>query len=114
MWLATKHGFFSVVEKEEGEFHIRARIKGDLENLRELTWRGHAMTLPEIETWPAADYRYRIIVGREDAEATLFLLIRHIDYSNFKSEIAATPDQRDKLGAYHDIWHTMHALQPRK
>lgn len=32
MWLMTKHGFYSIVEKQAGEFQIRAREKRDLEN----------------------------------------------------------------------------------
>ena len=36
MWLCTKHGFFSIVEKLPGEFHIRARVKRDIENLKAL------------------------------------------------------------------------------
>ena len=35
MWLMTKHGFFSIVEKAPGEFHIRSRESGDLKNLIE-------------------------------------------------------------------------------
>ena len=33
MWLMTKHGFYSIVQKQPGEFHIRARVRKDLENL---------------------------------------------------------------------------------
>jgi hypothetical protein len=33
MWLMTKHGFYSIVEKRPGEFHVRARVRQDLENL---------------------------------------------------------------------------------
>jgi len=31
----TKHGFYSIVQKKPGEFHIRARVRKDLENLIE-------------------------------------------------------------------------------
>jgi len=33
MWLMTKHGFYSIVEKLPGEFHIRSREREDLQNL---------------------------------------------------------------------------------
>jgi hypothetical protein len=34
-------------------------------------------------------------------------LTASIDYGNFKSAIAASPTQRPKLSAYHDIHHRM-------
>jgi hypothetical protein len=34
-------------------------------------------------------------------------LTASIDYGNFKSAIAASPTQRSKLPAYHDIHHRM-------
>jgi hypothetical protein len=36
-----------------------------------------------------------------------------IDYPNFKSEIAVTAGQRDKLPIYHEIWHLLHEYQSR-
>ena len=33
MWLATKHGFYSIVQKSNGHFHVRGRMRQDLENL---------------------------------------------------------------------------------
>lgn len=111
MWLATKLGFYSVVEKEEDVFHIRARVKKDLENLRKHFEKRYRITLPEVETWPGADYRFRIITDRETAQQALFVLITEIDYSNFKSEIADTQDQRAKLSAYHRVWGEMARLQ---
>jgi hypothetical protein len=33
MWLMTKRGFFSIIEKRPGEFHIRSRKRRDIENL---------------------------------------------------------------------------------
>ena len=32
MWLATQHGFYSIVQKPAGQFHVRTRCKQDLEN----------------------------------------------------------------------------------
>jgi len=34
MWLMTKHGFNSIVRKQSGEFHIRARVSGQLRDSR--------------------------------------------------------------------------------
>jgi hypothetical protein len=106
MWLATKHGFFSIVQKNRGEFHVRARVHEDLVALRLA-----ARVKVEIEIYPSADYRYRLIVNHRQLAHIFAALENSIDYPNFKSEIAATPGQREKLPAYHEIWHTMAGLQ---
>jgi hypothetical protein len=33
MWLMTKHGFYSIVQRKAGEYHVRSRERHDLENL---------------------------------------------------------------------------------
>jgi hypothetical protein len=33
MWLMTKHGFYSIVQRKPGEYHVRARERLDLKNL---------------------------------------------------------------------------------
>jgi len=60
MWLATQHGFFSIVQKESDLYFIRARLRQDLENLKQL-----AELDDEIHEWPQADYRFRIMVDME-------------------------------------------------
>ena len=112
MWLATKYGWFSIVQKQapdEGDaaiYHVRARVKQDLENLLAAT----ALQL-ELQDWPSADYRYRIIVGQQEVMSIMAHLAETLDYDNFKSMIGNTPDQRAKLHAYHDIWGVMMKLQ---
>ncbi|WP_043585355.1 hypothetical protein [Geminisphaera colitermitum] len=108
MWLCTKIGFFSIVQKLPGEYHVRARAKRDLENLCRLV-ATPASAKWQIHRSEPADYRWRLVVGEEAIGAIFAALSTSIDYSNFKSEIAATPGQRDKLGAYsafhHDLEH---------
>jgi hypothetical protein len=112
MWIASKHGWFSFVLKD-GHFNIRARRKRDLATLLE-----HTVDLEgdyEIETWPAADYRFRIrIPEHSDDFACLFgVLCASVDYGNFKSMIGASTTQRDKISEYHEIWAIMHQYQRR-
>jgi hypothetical protein len=118
MWLATKHpssqvcfagqaGFYSIVQKAPTKFHIRVRVRQDLENLKHLTG-----TDWEILEWPLADYRYRVIVDQPAFAEVMAALALSLDYPNFKSEIAATPDQRAKLDAFHRIWGLLSDLQP--
>ncbi|HKK17085.1 MAG TPA: hypothetical protein VJ952_00270 [Opitutales bacterium] len=99
MWLATKHGFYSIVEKTPTKFHIRARVRQDLDNLRQLTGSDW-----EILEWPLADYRFRVIVDRKGFVEVMGALALSLDYPNFKAQIANTPDQRTKLEAFHRIW----------
>lgn len=98
MWLFTKRGFYSIVQKKKGEFHIRARVKPDLGNLKDL-----AGIKEKIVTTRDADYRYRLVVGPEEIGRVMERLGQDIDYANFKSKVASDPEQRDKLGAYHEI-----------
>jgi hypothetical protein len=108
MWLATKLGFFSIVQKDppdDGDaavYHVRARVKGDLENLLNVTGLQR-----EILMWPSADYRFRIIASQLEVFEIMSALTETIDYPNFKNAIAAAKDQRPKLHAYHQVWSTL-------
>ena len=106
MWLCTQHGFFSIVQKNPGEFHIRGRLPADMDNLVKLCggdW-------PIIET-KSGDYRYRIVCGQAEVTAVMAKLATSIDYSNFKSRIHAKADQGDKSAAYSKLWGNLHDLQ---
>ena len=131
MWLCTKHGFFSVKRDCEDRYFIRARRRGDLENLVDLMslqWISspdeaelirtpdecddyNACTAFLIHEWPAADYRYRLIVSRKALLAVYAELADGIDYTNFKSEVACHEGQRDHLELYHRVWAVMGKLQ---
>jgi hypothetical protein len=101
MWLMTQHGFYSIVEKNPGEFHVRARERKDIENLvSRVPLKGATV----IDT-PDADYACRIIVGKEDVLTIMRFLGETLDYSNFKGKIDRTPDQKHK--PYHEVWRVM-------
>jgi len=103
MWLMTKHGFYSIVQKKPGEFHVRARLRKDLENLVA------RVPLPDavIHSSKDADYTYRIIAGQEGVRKVMQFLGDTLDYSNFKNTVARTPDQQAKHDAYATVWRTM-------
>ena len=65
----------------------------------------------EIQEWPDADYRYRVIIDQKELAQLMAVLAGTLDYGNFKSMIAATPGQRGKLHAYHEIWGVMANLK---
>jgi hypothetical protein len=106
MWLATQHGFYSIVQKESDLFFVRARVRKDLENLLEL-----AELNLEIQEWPDADYRYRIFVDFNTLLEVMVQFTARLDYPNFKGRVYEKEDQSHKLGAYHRVWETIAALQ---
>ncbi len=101
MWLMTKYGFYSIVRKEANGYHVRARERKDLENLVQY------VPLPQAEILESehTDYRFRIIVKKEDVLAVLRFLGDNLDYGNFKNTIDRTPDQKRK--PYHEVWRVM-------
>ena len=103
MWLMTKHGFYSIVEKEPDVFHVRSRERGDLEDLVK------SVPLPgaTIVASNATDYRFRIIVGKDQVFDIMRFLGDTIDYSNFKNRIAATAEQANKYHAYGEVWRVL-------
>jgi hypothetical protein len=106
MWLATQHGFYSIVQKEDDLFFIRARVRQDLVNLLEL-----AHLDIEIQEWATADYRFRLFVDFDTLLEVMVQLTARLDYPNFKGRVYEREDQADKLGPYHRVWETMSALQ---
>ena len=107
MWLMTKHGLYSVIEdKDPAYLKIRARRKSDLENLA-----GLVTFKTEIAESDTPDYRYSIRLKRGTARRLLAATFDHIDYPNFREAITKTPDQREKIFSYRQIWST---LSPKK
>jgi hypothetical protein len=101
MWLITQHGFYSIVQKEPGTFHVRARERRDLDNLI------RRVPLPDakiIET-PKADYRFRILLGADGLAAVMSFLVNTVDYDNFKGRVGQTLDQAHK--PYHEVWNIL-------
>lgn len=106
MWLATQYGFFSIVQKPAGQFHVRARCKQDLENLIAL-----ARLEAPLHHTTDGDYAWRIVVGESQVSTIMSALAASIDYANFKDRIHDKPDQKEKLPAYSRLWSQMLAYQ---
>lgn len=105
MWLFTVHGFYSIVKKHADEWHVRARSKQDLDNLKKLA----RCRVSVEQSWPGSDYPWRMIVSRTTRDRIMEALGSDIEYTNFKSEVGRRPDQAGKLHAYHEIWALMAA-----
>lgn len=110
MWLATKFGFYSIVQTrdEKDKFMVRARAEKDLKNLVENV---QELNGKEVLKTDFTDYRYRIIITKNELSALMMFFAANLDYPNFKDKIKATPGQKDKLGSYHEIWHVMYRYQ---
>jgi len=107
MWLFTTAGFYSVVRHREraDTFLVRGRKYGDLHNLFRFIPQRQIL---ELEY---ADYRYRILVSREEWRYLIAHLAEEIDYPDFKSKIARTAGQAEKAKPYAAVWKIMADMQ---
>jgi 8-oxo-dGTP pyrophosphatase MutT (NUDIX family) len=110
MWLMTRYGFFSIVEKpadrDGGTLTVRARVRADLEALRE-----HALPgLGPIAEHAGTDYRFRARAARTDVSAALATLVAELDYANFKDEVAHRQGKA-RAAAYGKVWGVLYDLQ---
>ena len=101
MWLMTKYGFYSIVQKQPNVYHIRSRERKDIDNLVNYVPLPDAMIMESDHT----DYAVRIIVGQEEVLAVLEFLGENLDYDNFKAKIDRTPEQAHK--PYHEVWQVL-------
>lgn len=100
MWIMSKHGFFSIVEKSDG-FHIRSR---ELQDIQSVVNCLASKTIQILESQDN-DYRYRVIVGKRELQKVIKWLGDSIDYPNFKAQIDADPTQQRK--PYHQVWSVL-------
>lgn len=109
MWLVTTVGFFSVVRKPgDRDLTVRSRARSDLEALGDLL-----PTLGPIEEGAGTDYAYRARVPVGDLAGVVADLIRDIDYSNFKDEVASRQGP-ERAHAYGRVWGALRELTPRE
>jgi hypothetical protein len=107
MWLLIPEGFYSIVQKEgEKELCVRARVRTDLDRLRET----YLPTLGETVETPGGDYRYRAWIGRDDLAAGMAGIARNLAYSNVKDEVARRDPSRAHV--YSRVWSVLGELQP--
>ena len=109
MWLMTPSGFFSIVQKPEDEqartLTIRARVRGDLERLRETCLPG----MGEIVANAGTDYRYRARAPRAEVASAMVKIVNDIQYGNFKDEVAREQG-KERAGLYGEVWQALYDL----
>ena len=107
MWLVTNFGFFSIVQKKgEDILTVRARARGDLEDLKER----YVPTLGHILKGEGTDYQYRAKVSREELAGDMQKIIMDIDYSNFKDAVAEKQGHK-RARIYGDVWEVLLGLE---
>lgn len=115
MWLFTKHGFYSVTRaktaNKKGLFQIRSRHNVDLDNLKKEV---KELQHKKIHCYPDADYRYRVYVWPSELTKVMERLQDTLDYSNFKNEVHANPNQAEKYSYYTRVWGAMYQYQTDK
>jgi hypothetical protein len=85
---------------------VRARVRVDLDRLREL--------LPDLRPWhdPSADYAWRARVDRREWAYALEVMAGEIDYPNFKDAVAARQGGA-RARMYGRVWSVLLELQRR-
>jgi hypothetical protein len=107
MWLVTNFGFFSIVKKKGDDvLTVRARVRSDLEALKEK----YIPTLDEILEGKGTDYKYRAKVSREDMAEAMQKIVKDIDYSNFKDSVAKKQGYK-RASIYGEVWSDLMKLQ---
>jgi len=110
MWLITPTGFFSIVQKPTdvvtNTLTVRARVHQDLVALRAQFLPG----LGEIEESRHNDYRFRAVAPRAEVTAAMAQMVSHLDYSNFKSQVAKVQGP-ERAHLYHGVWDVLYQLQ---
>jgi hypothetical protein len=106
MWIASKNGFFSIVQHRDDAkcLIVRSRAYADLADVFDES---------RIRFTPEADYHYRVYAHREELVSLMTQWMRGVDYPNFKSAISKIPHQMDKLESYHKVWSVMHTYQAK-
>ena len=110
MWLITPIGFFSIVQKPSDKrgdtLTIRARVKSDLEALREHYLPG----LGPIQDSRVNDYRFRAVARRAEVAEAMAKLVEDLDYDNFKNEVSRVQGW-ERAHLYHEVWDSLYKLQ---
>jgi 8-oxo-dGTP pyrophosphatase MutT (NUDIX family) len=106
MWLMTTIGFFSAVQKPGTDFlTVRARVKTDLDRLREKYLPALSATIAKGGT----DYPWRATVSHEQFAAALAAMVMDVHYANFKDEVAKKQG-KTRASRYGQVWSALYDM----
>jgi len=106
MWLFTKFGFFSVVNKgDNDELTVRSRTKSDLDRLR----NHYLPSLSPPSAHEGTDYPWRATTSSTALGEAMRVIAQDIDYANFKDEVALGLG-KDRAKRYGKIWSALYDM----
>lgn len=106
MWLFATSGFYSVVQKPgEKRLTVRARVRSDLDRLRQKYMPELSETYADVGT----DYRYRAFIDHGAFGRGLARVGQDLHYANFKGEVARTQTSR-RAAVYSNAWTALWEL----
>lgn len=111
MWVFSRAGFFSAVQKgnKRGqEVCVRARLLEDFDRLRKLYYPEMGM----VERSQGTDYPYRIFVSHDAWARVMEKMSKDIDYANFKSMVAKEQGY-ERSHLYEDVWSVMYGAEKK-
>ena len=107
MWLFTKFGFYSVVQKPgEDCLTVRARVREDLDRLR----ANGLLALDETLDHVGTDYPFRARVSREAFGEALKDISLNLNYSNFKNAVNRELGM-SRANVCHNVWVVLMELE---
>lgn len=107
MWLFTRIGFFSIVQKPgQQELTVRARAKQDLDALRSK----YLPALDPTKQHAGSDYPFRATISRGELAAGMAAIVEAIDYANFKNAVA---DEQgwEREAVYSKAWSALRGIE---
>lgn len=123
MWLATRHGFFSLVCARQGDgahhqpvdpelMMLRARSRDHIERLRQAF--PALVGTAEVMESATADYPVRLLLPKADAMQLAAALVGEMAWDNFKSEAGRVHGHGSAyVGCLHRVWSVMRDLDQR-
>jgi hypothetical protein len=112
MWLFTKDGFYSVVEKpgdrRARKLTVRTRNREDIDALV----KGY---FPKAKPYRVerSDYEWRIRVSKRAWANAVRLMAMDIDYSNFKDEVTRRQGHK-RHNVYSRVWGVLLSLEDKR
>jgi hypothetical protein len=102
MWIFARNGFLSIVQPPEHPecLLVRARIENDIQHF-------FPAARPRTTDGVNYDYRYRVLMQRNDVAAAIAKNVLRINYTNFKGAVR----DRRRLPYYTAIWNTSYDMQ---
>jgi hypothetical protein len=116
MWVFIPEGFFSIVQDKKNPkiLIVRSRYVGDLERLVNAYFPKQRQVLVEsIREWAGTDYRYRLLMNREEVESVFGKAAASITYTNFKNEVTKQHGHA-RHDLYMKVWYIMSGAQSVK